>query len=191
MTQSRHFRFGEHGEHLSKPNFLQKSHSRVCNQIRFGLRRLANHELIQSAMGQSNEEDKVAKDVGSVAVSRESSIPPSPYAQISRQIDEADLDSPAVKRILLSEVDTLQLRVSKLESTEKQYHIVDKECAVLREKIKALSSREVLYGFCLTVGSAIVGLSALVWSDGYGWVAILVGTSLVVGAVLSRVIKWR
>lgn len=152
---------------------------------------MANFDLILGAMSQSNEKDKIAKDIGSVAVPKESSIPSSPFAQISRQIDEADLDSPAVKRILLGEVDTLQLRVSKLESTEKQYHVIDKECAVLREKIKSLSSQEVLYGFCLTVGSVIVGLSTLVWNDGYGWVAILIGASLVVGAVLSKVIKWR
>lgn len=142
-------------------------------------------------MSQSSGGKKVAKDTGSVAIPTEYSIPPNPYSQISRQISEADLDSPVIKRILLSEVDKLQYRIANLENTEEQFHVVDKERAVLLEKIKALSSQEVLYGFCLTVGSIIIGLSSIVWSDGYGWIPIVVGASLVVGAVLSKVIKWR
>jgi hypothetical protein len=92
---------------------------------------------------------------------------------------------------LLSEVDKLQYRVAQLEIVERQFHIVDKNSAVLEEKIKTLSSQEILYGFCLTVGSAIIGLSSLVWERGYGWGAIIVGSLLVIGAVLSKAVKWR
>ncbi len=142
-------------------------------------------------MNHDKEDDKVAKDIGSVQIPTESSIPTSPYSLIKRQISETDLESPAVQRILLGEVDKLQYRVMSLERIEEQFHAVDKECEVLKEKIKALTSQEVLYGFCLTIGAAIVGLSSLVWRDGYGWAAIIIGTSLIIGAVLSKAIKWR
>jgi hypothetical protein len=142
-------------------------------------------------MDHDNEGDKVAKDSGSIKVPTESYIPTSPYSRIKREISETDLQSPAVQRILLGEVDKLQYRVVNLERIEEQFHAVDKKCGVLEEKIKALTSQEVLYGFCLTVGAAIVGLSSLVWKDGYGWVAISIGSSLIIGAVLSKAIKWR
>lgn len=137
------------------------------------------------------DEGKVAKDTGSIKVPTDSNIPTSPYSLINRQISETDLQSPAVQRILLGEVDKLQYRVMTLERIEEQFHAVDKKCAVLEEKIKALASREILYSFCLTIGAIIIGLSSIVWNEGYGWVAIIIGSSLVVGAVLSKLIKWR
>lgn len=142
-------------------------------------------------MDHDNEDQKVAKDNGSIKVPTESYIPTSPYSLIKREISETDLQSPAVQRILLGEVDKLQYRVVNLERIEGQFHAVDKKCEVLEEKIKSLTSQEVLYGFCLTVGAVIIGLSSLVWKDGYGWVAISIGSSLIVGAVLSKAIKWR
>jgi hypothetical protein len=120
-----------------------------------------------------------------------SSRPTNPYSLIKREISEEDLQSPAVQRILLGEVDKLQYRVLNLEKIEEQFHALDKKCAGLEEKIKSLTSREVLYGFCLTIGAAIIGLSSLVWKDGYGWIAIIIGSLLVLGAVSSKLIKWR
>jgi len=131
------------------------------------------------------------EDVGAVTIPSESSVPSSPYSLISRQIKETDLASPAVQRILLAEVDKLQREVARLEDVETQYHQVDKETAVLQEKIKSLTSHEVLYGFSLTVGSLIAGLSPLLSPAGYGLQTFGVGILLVLGAVLSRVIKWR
>ena len=55
----------------------------------------------------SDEEGRVAKDSGSIAVAAQSYIPSSPYSLIKREISETDLESPAVQRILLGEVDKL------------------------------------------------------------------------------------
>lgn len=142
-------------------------------------------------MDQNKSENDVAKESGSTKIHTDSSIPSSPYSQIKREISEKDLESPAVQRILLGEVDKLQYRVANLEIVEMQFHTVDKKCAVLEESIKTFKSHEIIYGFCLTVGSAIIGLSSLVWNAGYGWVPIIIGSLLVIGAVLSKVIKWR
>lgn len=116
-------------------------------------------------------------------------IPSSPYSRIRREISEEDLQSPAVQRILLGEVDRLQTQISDLELIKVKYHAADKQTAILNEKIKALTSHEVLYGICLTVGSAIIGLASLLWASGYGLVAIAIGSVLVVGGVVSKVLK--
>lgn len=118
-------------------------------------------------------------------------IPSSPYSRIRREIAEEDLQSPAVQRILLGEVDRLQSQVSDLELTRDKYYLADKKTAVLEEKLKALTSHEVLYSVCLTIGSAIIGLASVIWSGGYGWVAISIGSILVIGGVISKVVKWK
>ncbi|MBU0914151.1 MAG: hypothetical protein KKF22_16585 [Gammaproteobacteria bacterium] len=118
-------------------------------------------------------------------------VPVSPYAGIKRQISEEDLQSPAVQRILLGEVDKLERKVGYLEMFIDRYHISDKKAAILEEKLKSVRADEVLYGLCLTIGSAIIGLSSMVWSIGYGGIVIVIGSVLLLGGLISKVIKWR
>jgi len=106
-------------------------------------------------------------------------VPNSPYSRIRREISEEDIATPAVQRILLGEVDKLQSQVSSLELIESRYHITDKQAAVLEEKLRSVNSHEVLYSLCLTIGSAIIGLSSAVWDSGHGWISIAIGSILV------------
>jgi hypothetical protein len=133
--------------------------------------------------------EEAGRDV--VTTTPQSIVPSSPYSRIRREISEEDLASPAVQRILLGEVDKLQSQVALLEITESNFHMVNIKSAVLEEKLKAVNSHEVLYSLSLSIGSVIIGLSSMVWDKGYGWIAIAVGSVLVVGGIVSRVIKWR
>jgi hypothetical protein len=133
--------------------------------------------------------EKVGESAVETAV--QSIVPNSPYSRIRREISEDDLSSPAVQRILLGEVDKLQSQVNDLEVIETQFHVVDKKSAVLEEKLKAVNSQEVLYSLCLTIGAAVIGLSSMIWEKGYGWIAITIGSLLLVGGIVSRVMKWR
>lgn len=126
-----------------------------------------------------------------VKTSHQSFVPNSPYSGIRREISEEDLSSPAVQRILLGEVDKLQSQVCELEAIESQFHLVDKKTAILEEKLKAVNSHEVLYSLTLTVGSIVIGLSSMIWDKGYGWIAIAIGSILVIGGIASRIMKWR
>lgn len=118
-------------------------------------------------------------------------VPSSPYSRIRREISEDDLATPAVQRILLGEVDRLQSQVCALELVESEFHKSDKKAAVLEERLKAVNSHEILYSLCLTIGSVVIGLSSMIWDSGHGWIAIAIGGILVVGGVVSRVMKWR
>jgi hypothetical protein len=121
----------------------------------------------------------------------QSIIPTNPYSRIRREISEEDLQSPAVQRILLGEVDKLQSRVVVLEVIESKFHEKDKIAAVMEEKLKGVQGQEILYGICLTMGSVVIGLSGMIWSNGYGWIAIAVGVVLLAGGIGSKVVTWR
>lgn len=144
--------------------------------------------LILNEINMSDSPEKAGKEV-QIELIDQPSIPSSPYSKIRREISEDDLQSPAVQRLLLGEVDRLQTQISDLELIKIKYHVADKQTAILNEKIKALTSHEVLYGICLTIGSAIIGLASLLWASGYGIVAIAIGSVLVVGGVISKVLK--
>lgn len=148
-------------------------------------------------------EEKVQKEDGAKEVENTSNgIPLSPYSNLKREITEDDLKTPAVQRILLSEVDKLENRCLELEDTLKtnftelsdlkeKFHKKDKEKEILDEKFNISKSHEILYSFCLTSGSAIIGFSKIVWDDGYGGLFITFGILLILGGVISKAIKWK
>lgn len=153
-------------------------------------------------MGEINE-NEVPKDEGTKEQeSNFTSIPSSPYSNIKREITEEDLKSPAVQRILLSEVDKLekktneldeQLRLSQMSYNTllKDYHEIDKKKETLEEKFKTSKSQEILYSFCLTSGSIIIGLAKIVWEQGLGSLFLSIGFFLIIGGIISKAVKWK
>ena len=148
-------------------------------------------------------EDYVQKDIGTKKLTTDSmEIPVSPYSNIRRSISEEDLQSSAIQRILLSEVDKLENKANALEISVKDqfseykklqdsYHLVDKEKSILEEKLKTNKAQEVLYSFCLTSGSIIIGLSKTVWEQGLGGIFLALGLFLIIGGLITKIIKWK
>lgn len=155
-------------------------------------------EIIEKPDGED-----VQKDIGSKKLTTNSvSIPVSPYSNIQRSITEEDLKSPAVQRILLSEVDKLENKTNNLEMSLKEmylengnirdsFHSVDKEKSILEEKLKTNKAQEVLYSFCLTSGSIIIGLAKTVWDKGLGGIFLALGLFLIIGGLITKIIRWK
>ena len=135
--------------------------------------------------------EEVQKDYGAEKLEKQNVIPDSPYSKLKRELSEEDLKSPAVQRLLLAEIDKLEFKVSDYGVLRNNFHKIDKECSVLKEKAKSSKSSEILYGFSLTIGSIIIGLSSLVWDDGYGWINLTIGGLLIIGGLISKFIKWN
>ena len=147
--------------------------------------------------------DEIQKEDGAKEVENTSNtIPSSPYSNLQRGISEEDLKTPAIQRILLSEVDKLENRCLELESMlrdkisdygdlKEKFHTKDKEKSIVDEKFKISVSQEILYTFCLTSGSAILGFSKIVWNDGYGGLFVSVGLVLILGGIISKAFKWK
>jgi hypothetical protein len=92
-------------------------------------------------------------------LSQEKYIPGNAYSKLKRELTEEDLESPPVRKLLLSDLDKCEMRIDKLERYYEEYHRIDKEKNILDERIKGLTSINILYSFCLAIGSILIGLS--------------------------------
>lgn len=147
--------------------------------------------------------EEVQKDEGSsIPLRRDSSIPSSPYSNIKREITEEDLQSKAVQRILLGEVDKLENRCLLLENRvdeisatydelQNKFHERDKEKAILDEKLKKSKSQEILYSFCLAAGSVVIGFAKAVWDKGLGEEFLTLGIFLIIGGIITKAVQWK
>ena len=138
------------------------------------------------------ETPEIDKDSGTKKEEKQTSyIPGKPYSKLRRELSDDELSNPAVQKLLISEIDKLEIRVAELEICEKNFYEVDKAKAVLEEKMKTHNSQEILYSFCLSIGSAIMGLSSLVKINETGWIFLVVGGLLIIGGILSKFVKWN
>jgi len=116
---------------------------------------------------------------------------PGLYSKVEMVLSEEDLKTPVVQKHLITEVERLKNAIAELKVYERNFYIVDKEKAVLEEKLKSSNSFEILYSFCLTIGAAFIGLSTIFYSDtkysNYFFVLIASGFFLIIGAAISKI----
>ena len=115
-------------------------------------------------------------------------VPSSPFVNIKRDLNEDDLKNPAVQRLLLSDNDKLEHQVHKLELINEKFHILDKECAVLREQLNKNTAFEIIFTTCIAIGSALCGISGLYWTQ-KGYILLLIGLGLTFGGILAKIFK--
>lgn len=112
------------------------------------------------------------------------------FQDLRRQLSDEDLANPGVQKMLLEELERAEALADERASHLDMYHAADKKAAVLEERLKPATAIEVLFGVGVSAGSAIVGLAPLFWDDQpKGWLALVVGAFLVVGATVGRVVK--
>ena len=118
-------------------------------------------------------------------------IPGRPYSRLRRELSEEDLTNPAVQKLIISDIDKLEVRISDLEEFQVKFYETDKEKAVLEEKLKGHNSHEILYSFCLSAGSGLLGISSLFELGEKGWIFLVIGGILIIGGILSKFVKWN
>jgi len=112
------------------------------------------------------------------------------FRSISRQLTEEDIKNPSVARLILSDADRLERENEELRPFRSFYHEVDKECAVLKEKIKNLTSIELFSKVTLTFGALLIGLSINLWKFGpSGPIVLAIGCILLVAGIVKGVVK--
>jgi hypothetical protein len=133
---------------------------------------------------------EIEKDTGKGAIEDATNyVPGKPYSKLRRELTDEDLSNPAVQKLLISEIDKLEIRVSDLGIIESKYYQSDKDKAVLEEKLKTINSLEVLYSFCLAIGSGLIGLASLFEIEKKGWIFLVSGGILIIGGILSKLVK--
>jgi hypothetical protein len=111
------------------------------------------------------------------------------FTKLRRELDEEELKSPAIQRMLLDELDRLELETVDLLNYRDRFYEVDKKHAALQEKLKTSLALEIIYGVCNLAGAAALGYAPAVWTQQpSGYVALAFGTVLIVGGTVAKAV---
>lgn len=83
------------------------------------------------------------------------------FSKLERKLQEEDLSNRGAQRFILNELDKKQS-----EQYRDKFHVVDKENAVLSERISSDTFFEVMNSALLTIGFILVGLTPSVLKEG-------------------------
>lgn len=113
------------------------------------------------------------------------------FNNLRRELTDEELSSPAVQRLLIDDIERLEKENGKLIDYQDLFYKADKKSAVLDEKLKTNVAQEVVFGVCLTVGAAFLGFTPSLWvlDKSHGWISLALGFVLIIGGVVSKVVK--
>lgn len=112
------------------------------------------------------------------------------FTKVRRELTEEELASPAAQRLILDELDQLEQQNVELSEFRDRFHKVDKEKAILHERMRKSIASEIIFGLCLTVGAALIGLTPLLWVVKlHGLLSLAIGVILIIGGVLSKAVQ--
>lgn len=112
------------------------------------------------------------------------------FSKVRRELSEEELSSPAVHRLLLDEIDQLEQQVVELSEFRDRFHKTDKEKAVLEERLRISIASEIIFGVCLTIGAALIGLTPFLWTTKpQGHLSLGIGIILIIGGIISRAVR--
>jgi hypothetical protein len=112
------------------------------------------------------------------------------FSKLRRELDEEELNSPAVQKLLIDEIERLENENTDLADYRDKYYTVDKSKGILEQKLKTNVSQEIISGVCMTVGAASLGYAPALWvNQPSGWIAIAFGLVLIVSGVVAKAVK--
>jgi hypothetical protein len=111
-------------------------------------------------------------------------------ARVRRELSEDELSSPAVQRLLVEEIYRLEREQGRLEKYREDFHAADKRVAVLEVQANKKLAGEIVFGACLSVGAALLGVAPSLWDNQpYGWLMVVIGAFLSVLGIISRMVQ--
>ncbi len=112
------------------------------------------------------------------------------FQNITRELSDKDLTNPAVGKLLLNELDRLESENAELSNYREQFQEADKKVAVLQEKNKTHLATEIISAVCFTIGAVLIGYAPVLWkSQPSGWIALALGSILIIGGIVAKVVK--
>lgn len=110
------------------------------------------------------------------------------FQDIKRQLTEAELQNTGTQKMILELLLTTEAERDDLKNYVPKYYEADKRVGILEEKLKTNKTNEITFGVGIGVGMAIIGLAPFFWDDkGHGWLVLVVGAILTIGAIFSRI----
>ena len=118
---------------------------------------------------------------------------PRAFRNISRELTEEDLanPSPAVQKLLLNEIDRLEIVNEEHKHYMELFHEANRKVAVLEQQSRtALALDTIAFGGCLTVGGSVIGLSHGLWShQPFGWIVLVSGVVMLLIGIAAKVVS--
>ena len=117
-------------------------------------------------------------------------------SKLSRELSDEDLQHRGTQRLILNELDKYNDCKVELENYKEKYHNADRENAVLKERLKTSTAFEIIYGFIISIGSALIGISPSIKemnesgnSNTYylTWIILIIGILSVVGGAIAKI----
>jgi len=112
------------------------------------------------------------------------------FRDIRRQLEETDLASKGVQKLLLNELEMSEGDCEALRAYVEMYHAADKKAAILEARLKTDTGMEIMFAVGLTVGGALIGWAPTLWdASSKGPIALGIGVILVVGSGVAKAVK--
>jgi hypothetical protein len=112
------------------------------------------------------------------------------FARIRRELSEDELATPAVQRMLLSEVERLERVETEFVAVRAQFHAVDKRASVLEERHRKWTATEVLATACVAVGSVMLGYApSFPGGSPHQTITIVLGAALVIAGIVVKAVQ--
>ena len=111
------------------------------------------------------------------------------FRGLRRELSEDELSNTGTLRMILDQHDQLVEENDDLRRVRERFHACNREAAVLRERLKKSNAHDIVLGATLAGGSLVLGYLPSLWStQPTGLIALVVGTTLVVGSVVARLV---
>jgi hypothetical protein len=113
------------------------------------------------------------------------------FRSLSRELNDTDLANPGVQKMLLSELERVDGECGTLRGYSERFHEADKQVGILREKLRTVTSIEVIFGVGMAIGGAVLTLafSFPEAMKSYKEVFLIVGGVIILGVIGARLIK--
>lgn len=109
-----------------------------------------------------------------------------PLSNLNRSLNELELKSSGVQKLLLSQLDDFEACKQRLKDVETQFHDRDKKCAVYEERFSNNNSKEIFYSSLLVIGPALIGLSVSL-PDSCKWTICILGGVVLLSSVCVKI----
>lgn len=113
------------------------------------------------------------------------------FQDLKRQLTEQDLSNPGTQKLILEMLSIAEADRDECKGYVDEFHRVDKEAAVLREKLRGDRLNELMFTVGVGVGCAAIGLAPFFWDkeNNRGLVCLVIGAVLVAVFSVLRAVR--
>ena len=112
------------------------------------------------------------------------------FSRLERELSKEELVTPGVGKMLLETLESVEAENAELKSIRDRFHIIDKELAVTKEKLKSRLSIDILSTGCIAIGTGALGFVPDAWKN-YpdGEVVLGIGIAMILIGIFVKAIR--